>query len=165
MLTVSTRFVTVGWPAIFESMERKEHACDATEPNDSQQLRGSGMCSGITSTQLVPWEVLKTWQVPEQAEVTGPALSRCWAEPPAQVPASLCDFTIRPWLYSLLSSISVDLQSSSLTGSQPTGGHRGRFECSFHVWMRIFPAWGADMNGTDASLMGRKKKSRPCFYF
>lgn len=54
MLTVSTRFVTVGWPAIFESMERKEHACDATEPNISQQLRGSGMCSGITSTQLVP---------------------------------------------------------------------------------------------------------------
>lgn len=134
--------------------------CRRTKRLSARTVRGSGMCSGITNTQLVPWEVFKTWQVPEQAEVTGPALSRCWAEPPAQVPASLRDFTIRPWLYSLFSSISVDVQSSSLTGSQPKGGHRGRFECSFHVWTRIFPAWGADMNGTGASLMRREKKNQ-----
>lgn len=139
--------------------------CHRTKRLSARPLRGSGMCSGIISTQLVTLEVFKTWQVPEQPEVTGPALSRCWTEPPPQVPADRRDFTIRPWLYSLFSSISVDVQSSSLNGSQPKGGHRGWFECSFHVSMIIFPAWGADMNGTDASLMRRKKKSRPCFYF
>lgn len=30
-------------------------------------------------------------------------------------------------------------------GCQPKGGPRRWSECSFHVWMRVFLAWGADM--------------------
>lgn len=109
---VSMKCVIVGCPAYFFLEHRKNETC--LECHRSKWL----------SARL--WDVYRqhqysavdfrdiqnlTAQVPEQPDVTGPALGRCWTKQPPRVPPNLHDFTtgpcyIRFWVPSPLASIS-----------------------------------------------------------
>lgn len=83
-------------------------------------------------------------KVPEQPDVTAPALWRCWTTWPTCM-ATTGPRYIHFWVSSpVASSIHLWMIPSCPDGHYPKGGSRMWLECSFHVWLRVFNVWDAD---------------------